>query len=210
MVGYSVRMEHKASGLTRLMYCTTGILLRRLLSDPHLAEMTHVVLDEVHERSIEVDLLLLLLKDVLARRSRAAAEAAASGKPAPLALKLILMSATADAQLFADYMSTSSSAPCPSSSSMSSNPAAAPLPAILAGPGKGANKSSAKAGRAAAGQGGNVGSDRPVGQLMIPGFTYPVREFYLEDILELTGTVVSVCQGVVMFGCLCVRVFSFA
>jgi len=89
-VGYSVRLDSKQSKRTRLLFCTTGILLRRLLSDPTLAGTSHVVLDEVHERSIESDLLLLLLRDVLA-----------SGKNPEL--KVVLMSATADADLFANY-----------------------------------------------------------------------------------------------------------
>jgi hypothetical protein len=46
--------------------CFAGILLRRLLSDPTLSGTSHVVLDEVHERSIESDLLLLLLRNLLA------------------------------------------------------------------------------------------------------------------------------------------------
>ena len=89
-VGYSVRLDSKQSRRTRLLFCTTGILLRRLLSDPVLMGTTCVVLDEVHERSIESDLLLLLLKNLL--------QSGVNSK-----LQVVLMSATADAQLFAGY-----------------------------------------------------------------------------------------------------------
>ncbi len=71
----------------------TGILLRRLMSDPELLGVSHVVVDEVHERSVDSDLLLLLLRQLLVR-------AAVTGRPAP---RVVLMSATADAQLFARY-----------------------------------------------------------------------------------------------------------
>lgn len=67
-----------------------GVLLRRLLGDPALGGTTHVVVDEVHERSVDSDLLLLLLRDLLA----------AGGAPG---LRLVLMSATADAEAFARY-----------------------------------------------------------------------------------------------------------
>ncbi len=46
-VGYSVRLESKTSARTRLLFCTTGILMRRMLGDPLLGDVTHVVLDEV-------------------------------------------------------------------------------------------------------------------------------------------------------------------
>ena len=90
VVGYSVRLESKLSKRTRLHFCTMGVLLRKLLSDPLLRDVTHVVLDEVHERSVESDLLLLLLRRLLHKRSD---------------IRLVLMSATADAGFFADYFS---------------------------------------------------------------------------------------------------------
>ncbi len=58
-----IRMETKASPrYTRLLFCTTGILLRRLEGDPDLDLVTHVVVDEVHERSEESDFLLMILR----------------------------------------------------------------------------------------------------------------------------------------------------
>lgn len=53
LVGYQIRLENKISSKTRLTFCTTGILLRRLESDPTLQNVTHIVVDEVHERSEE-------------------------------------------------------------------------------------------------------------------------------------------------------------
>ncbi len=67
-----------------------GILLRRFLGDPGLEGVSHVVIDEVHERSVETDLSLLLLRDLLNQGS---------------SIKVILMSATANAELFASYFS---------------------------------------------------------------------------------------------------------
>lgn len=52
-VGYQIRLESKMSSSTRLTFCTTGILLRRLESEPTLPEVTHIIVDEVHERSVE-------------------------------------------------------------------------------------------------------------------------------------------------------------
>jgi HrpA-like RNA helicase len=39
---------------SRLTFCTTGILIQRLMVDPQLASVTHVIIDEVHERGLEV------------------------------------------------------------------------------------------------------------------------------------------------------------
>lgn len=52
-VGYQIRLESKVSSNTRLTFCTTGILLRRLEGEPTLSNVTHIIVDEVHERSEE-------------------------------------------------------------------------------------------------------------------------------------------------------------
>ena len=70
------------------MLCTTGILLRRLQCDPDLANVSHVFVDEVHERDLNTDFLLIILKELLARRP---------------SLKLVLMSATLNATAFSDF-----------------------------------------------------------------------------------------------------------
>lgn len=88
IVGYSIRLENKISKATRLTFCTTGILLRRLQSDPTLSSVSHIIIDEVHERSEESDFLLAILKDLLKVRKN---------------LRVILMSATLNASLFSNY-----------------------------------------------------------------------------------------------------------
>ncbi|KAF9794040.1 hypothetical protein SFRURICE_010373 [Spodoptera frugiperda] len=65
VVGYQIRLESKISSKTRLTFCTTGILLRRLEYDPQLKSVTHILVDEVHERSEESDFLLLILRDLV-------------------------------------------------------------------------------------------------------------------------------------------------
>ncbi|KAB2085670.1 hypothetical protein ES319_A05G414700v1 [Gossypium barbadense] len=116
-VGYKVRLEGMKGKNTQLLFCTSGILLRRLLSDRNLNGITHVFVDEIHERGMNEDFLLIVLKDLLPRRQD---------------LRLILMSATLNAELFSNYFG-------------------------------GAPK------------------------IHIPGFTYPVRAHFLEDVLEFTG-----------------------
>ena len=64
-VGFQVRMEHKLPRLQgSILYCTAGILLQRMHNDRSLKQFTHVVLDEVHERDVMVDLILVILKQV--------------------------------------------------------------------------------------------------------------------------------------------------
>jgi len=95
VIGYSVRGQHCQSKRTRVLYCTTGILLRRFISDPSLGDVSHVVVDEIHERSVEMDLILLLLKKLLAK-----AQLRQSRVSCP---KIILMSATAQAEDLKQY-----------------------------------------------------------------------------------------------------------
>ncbi|XP_060804166.1 putative ATP-dependent RNA helicase DHX57 [Amyelois transitella] len=88
VVGYQIRLESKISSKTRLTFCTTGILLRRLEYDPQLKSVTHILVDEVHERSEESDFLLLILRDLVRVRRD---------------LRVVLMSATLNSELFAQY-----------------------------------------------------------------------------------------------------------
>ncbi|GBG33120.1 ATP-dependent RNA helicase [Hondaea fermentalgiana] len=90
-VGYQIRLERRANEHTRMLFCTTGLLLRRLQVDPSLDDVTHIILDEVHERSIDSDFLIVILRDLLARRKD---------------LRVVLMSATLDADMFAKYFET--------------------------------------------------------------------------------------------------------
>lgn len=66
LVGYSIRNETRSSAAeTKLTFCTTGIVLRRLVEDPTLTGITHCVIDEVHERQWQIDVLLVTLRKLL-------------------------------------------------------------------------------------------------------------------------------------------------
>ncbi len=93
-VGYQVRGEKRASADCRVMYCTTGILLRHLQLDPELLAYSHVVVDEVHERTVDSDFLLVTLRRLVRKGPR-------SQGVAPL--KVVLMSATIDLNKLAEY-----------------------------------------------------------------------------------------------------------
>jgi ATP-dependent RNA helicase DHX57 len=68
-VGYIIRGDSRVSDDTRITFMTTGVLLRRLQSSPDfgttLADLSHIFIDEVHERSLDTDFLLALLRDAL-------------------------------------------------------------------------------------------------------------------------------------------------
>ncbi|ESO89626.1 hypothetical protein LOTGIDRAFT_124894 [Lottia gigantea] len=88
-VGYQIRLESKVSPKTLLTFCTNGVLLRTLMGgDSSLASVTHVIIDEVHERDRFSDFLLIVLRDGLVKFKN---------------LRLILMSATINIDLFVNY-----------------------------------------------------------------------------------------------------------
>jgi ATP-dependent helicase HrpB len=88
--GYQVRFEDVSGPRTRLKFLTEGVLTRRLLSDPELRGVSTVILDEFHERHLESDLALALLRR-LQRTTRPD-------------LRLVVMSATLDAAPVARYL----------------------------------------------------------------------------------------------------------
>lgn len=88
-VGYQIRLESKTSYRTCCTYCTYGVLLRMLLAgDSVLTSVTHIIVDEVHERDRFSDFVLIVLRDAISRYR---------------SIKLILMSATLDTANFAKY-----------------------------------------------------------------------------------------------------------
>ncbi len=84
-------MERKVGPFTCLTYMTTGCLLETLVSKKALDGFTHIIVDEVHERDEDTDLLLLVLRKFLKHTN---------------STKVILMSATVEASKFSEYFST--------------------------------------------------------------------------------------------------------
>ncbi|KAK9468908.1 P-loop containing nucleoside triphosphate hydrolase protein [Lipomyces arxii] len=128
-VGYTVRFESKiAKADSTVDYVTIGVLLRRMFNDIDRAfdGVTHLIIDEVHERSTLTDFLLVLLKRRLQQRET---------DPSVSVPKIILMSATVDTTLFVRYFQK---------------------------------------------------WDPPT--LSVPGRTFPVDEYYLDDIIHLISS----------------------
>ncbi|XP_044262840.1 3'-5' RNA helicase YTHDC2-like [Tribolium madens] len=117
-VGYHIRLESKLGTNCNLIYCTNGVLVRSLMSGMGvLSCLTHIIIDEVHERDKLSDFLLICLRESLRK-----------GAP----IKLVLMSATINVEKFQRYF-----------------------------------------------EGAAV--------LGVPGRLFAIREFFLDDVLELTG-----------------------
>lgn len=68
IVGYRVRFDEKLSYKTKIKFVTDGMLLREAILDSHLKQYSVVILDEVHERSVNTDVLMALLKQICETR----------------------------------------------------------------------------------------------------------------------------------------------
>lgn len=86
-VGYRVRHDAQASDATRLLVVTEGVLLRMLQSDPFVESIGAIVFDEFHERSVQADLALALVREVQrdARDDLAVVVMSATLDPGPVA-----------------------------------------------------------------------------------------------------------------------------
>lgn len=87
LVGYSVRFDHNVPRGTKIKFLTEGMLLQELLRDPHLRQYSAVIVDEIHERSVDVDLLSGFLKQIISGDN---------GGRGGIPLKVVVMSATAN------------------------------------------------------------------------------------------------------------------
>ncbi|GKA02426.1 probable pre-mRNA-splicing factor ATP-dependent RNA helicase DEAH4 [Tanacetum coccineum] len=90
-VGYAIRFEDRTSERTRIKYLTDGVLLRESLSDPELKQYSVIILDEAHERSLNTDILMGLMKRLIKLRSSN--------------LKVLITSATLDSEKVSDFFS---------------------------------------------------------------------------------------------------------
>lgn len=93
-VGYAVRFDTSTSPSTRVKFLTEGMLLQEMLHDPNLTKYSAIVVDEVHERGINVDLTLGFLRNLVSGKKEGR-----GGVP----LKVVVMSATADMESLTDF-----------------------------------------------------------------------------------------------------------
>ncbi|KAK2831233.1 hypothetical protein Q7C36_016319 [Tachysurus vachellii] len=93
-VGYQVRFDDCTTKDTLIKYMTDGCMLREILTDPSLSQYSVVILDEVHERSLNTDILLGLLKKTPSR--------GAHGRKLPL--KVVVMSATLETNKLSGFL----------------------------------------------------------------------------------------------------------
>jgi len=93
LVGYSVRFKEKMSNKTKIKFVTDGMLVRECILDKQLSKYKYIILDEIHERSIHTDILMMICKDLIINKKRKD-------------LKIIIMSATLNPKKYMDYFNT--------------------------------------------------------------------------------------------------------
>lgn len=91
-IGYHIRFEKKEpkNEYGSILYCTIGIFLQKL-KHKDLKGISHIIIDEAHERNLQIDIILKSLKDILKHNSH---------------IKLVIMSATINAEIFQQYFSS--------------------------------------------------------------------------------------------------------
>eukprot|EP00798_Chlamydomonas_sp_ICE-L_P028613 gene28613-31783_t len=87
-VAYKIRFASTMDGGSKIVFMTEGILLRMMSADPQLSSFDVVIIDEVHERHLNTDFLLALLRAVIIQRPE---------------IRIVLMSATINFQAYSDY-----------------------------------------------------------------------------------------------------------
>ena len=93
LVGFSVRFKEKMSNKTKIKFVTDGMLVRECILDKQLSKYKYIILDEIHERSIHTDILMMICKDLIINKKRKD-------------LKIIIMSATLNPKKYMDYFNT--------------------------------------------------------------------------------------------------------
>lgn len=92
MVGYKVRFEENITEETKIKFMTDGILLKEFTEDKLMKKYDFLIIDEAHERGVNSDVLLGLLKMISLKNSE---------------IKIILMSATLESEKFINFFNTS-------------------------------------------------------------------------------------------------------
>lgn len=110
-VGYNVRFDNATGPGTKIKFLTEGMLLQEMLRDSELSQYSAIVVDEVHERSVNVDLILGFLKNLLEQL-----EIGSSTRKHPF--KVVIMSATADVESLVTFFEDSQALSSPAATTI--------------------------------------------------------------------------------------------
>lgn len=91
VIGYNIRFNDQTNAVTPVKVMTDGVLLNEIIHDPLLLQYDAIIIDEAHERSLNIDFLLGYLKQLIQKRSD---------------IKIIITSATIDVERFSEHFKT--------------------------------------------------------------------------------------------------------